>query len=102
MVEELKEKLPEIVELCRKFDVTRLQVFGSASRGDFDPARSDFDFLVAFLPTSHLGPAKQYFGLLHDLEDLLGRAVHLAEDFPEQWASFLEEIEPDRKQLYAA
>jgi len=40
-------KRPKIVEICRRFHVRRLEVFGSAARGDdFDPACSDADFLV--------------------------------------------------------
>ncbi|MFI5386187.1 MAG: nucleotidyltransferase family protein [Fimbriimonadales bacterium] len=102
MVEELRSQLPQVEELCRKYGVVHLDVFGSAARGDFDPARSDFDFLVKFAQRGDLGPSRQYLGLLHGLEDLFGRDIHLAEDFPGQKASFLERIEPDRKQLYAA
>lgn len=40
-----------IAALCRRHGVARLEVFGSAARGeDFDPARSDADFLVEFTP----------------------------------------------------
>ena len=40
-----------IAELCRRFHVRRLDVFGSAARGtDFDPSRSDVDLLVSYLP----------------------------------------------------
>lgn len=43
-----------IAALCQRFGVTRLDVFGSAARGeDFDPARSDVDLLVEFGPTAH-------------------------------------------------
>ena len=39
----------DIAELCRRFHVNRLEVFGSAARGsDFDPARSDVDLLVSY------------------------------------------------------
>ena len=38
----------QIVALCRRFHVRRLEVFGSALRDDFNPARSDVDFLVEF------------------------------------------------------
>lgn len=42
-------KLGELAALCRRFHVKRLDVFGSAARAeDFDPARSDADFLVEF------------------------------------------------------
>ncbi len=37
-----------IEELCRRYGVTKLDVFGSATREDFDEARSDVDFLVEF------------------------------------------------------
>lgn len=45
-----------IATMCRRYGVRRLEVFGSAARGeDFDPVASDADFLVAFdrwCPTS--------------------------------------------------
>jgi predicted nucleotidyltransferase len=102
MVEELRDKLPQVEEVCRRFGVARLDVFGSAARDDFDPERSDMDFLVVFTTHCDLRPAKQYFGLLHALEDLFARPVHLAEDFQGQKRSFLTRIQPDRRQLYAA
>src|ERR1043165_546651 len=102
MVQELREKLPQIAELCRRHGAVRLDVFGSAARDDLDPTRSDYDFLVRFVAFRNLRPAKQYFGPLHALEDLLGREVHLAEDFPGQRPTFLARIEHDRRQLYAA
>ena len=41
----------EISEICRRFHVQRLDVFGSAARvTDFDPARSDVDLLLTYLP----------------------------------------------------
>ena len=36
----------EIVSRCRAYGVERLEIFGSAADGRFDPARSDFDFIV--------------------------------------------------------
>lgn len=53
-----------IADLCRRYRVARLELFGSATRKDFDPECSDYDFLVEFLP---LEPGKNfdtYFGLL--------------------------------------
>jgi len=48
-IQDHKEK---IAELCRNYGVRRLEVFGSATRvTDFDPERSDADFLVEFLAT---------------------------------------------------
>ena len=45
----IAERRSEIADISRRFGVRRLAVFGSATRGqDFDPERSDVDFLVAF------------------------------------------------------
>jgi predicted nucleotidyltransferase len=41
--------------------VAPLEVFGSAARGlDFDPKRSDFDFLVEFEQRSDLPPSSSF------------------------------------------
>lgn len=55
-----------LADLCRRYDVRRLELFGSAARGDFDLRSSDLDFLVEFAPLSagQRGAADRYFGLL--------------------------------------
>ncbi len=69
-----------IALLCHRFGVRQLDVFGSAARGtDFDPDRSDADFLVDFARDSSLPALQQYFGLAEELERLLGRSVDLVE-----------------------
>ena len=55
----------------------RLDLFGSAATGRFDPARSDLDFLVEFEETPPGGYARAYFGLLEQLEALFQRKVDL-------------------------
>jgi len=40
--------LKAIRALCVEFDVSSLEVFGSASVGPFDPVESDADFIVTF------------------------------------------------------
>ena len=48
---DLIEKQQSNVEaLCREHRVKRLELFGSATRGDFDPNVSDLDFFVEFEP----------------------------------------------------
>lgn len=65
--------------LCRRFAVTRLEVFGSAARGgDFDPARSDADFLVTFAPATRDDLAA-FADFRAALAALLGRPVDLVE-----------------------
>src|SRR5580692_7467765 len=69
----------EIADLCRRFHVRRLDVFGSAARGaDFDAQHSDVDFLIEFEPD-----IRPTITLLLDVEDALqhelGRRVDLVE-----------------------
>ena len=89
--------------LCRRFGVTRLEVFGSAARGDdFDPARSDADFLVEFRSDSDLSPLGQFFGLASALESLLGRSVDLVEPGAVRNPFVLAAINRAREVVYAA
>ncbi len=64
-----------VADACRDFDVKRLDAFGSVARGT-QTDTSDLDLLVEFREySSH--PAKQFFGLLHRLEDALGCDIDL-------------------------
>ena len=45
------EHLDDIGALCRRYGVRRLDLFGSAATGAFDPATSDLDFVAAFADT---------------------------------------------------
>ena len=56
MIPLIEKKRLAVEELCRKYRVTRLEVFGSAVGESFDPERSDIDFLVEFQSGSDLGP----------------------------------------------
>ncbi|QXP85761.1 nucleotidyltransferase domain-containing protein [Methylococcus sp. ANG] len=76
----IHENRQAIRELCRRYRVRRLEVFGSAARGtDFDPATSDADFLVEFSPSSDGPSLRAFFGLRADLSRILGLSVDLAE-----------------------
>jgi len=66
----------EIGELCRKYAVKELAVFGSILRDDFGPD-SDVDFLVTF-ENDDYGPwARKLTDLKEELAKLLGRGVDL-------------------------
>lgn len=79
MVVIVQEKAAELEELCRRFAVRRLALFGSAVRGDFDTRSSDLDFVVEFAPLDPSGLKSAYFGLLNELEKLFGREIDLIE-----------------------
>lgn len=69
-----------IAEACRARGVARLLAFGSATGLRFDPATSDVDLAVTFLPMPPAVHASCFFGLIEDLERILGRAVDLVEE----------------------
>lgn len=103
MIALIEDHQKELEELCRRYGVARLEVFGSASTGDFDPARSDVDFLVEFLPDHDLGPwLAEYFALRGQLEKLLGRPVDLVMPGAMRNPYFIREVNRSRHLLYAA
>ncbi len=76
----IEQHRDEIADICRRFGVRRLEVFGSAARGtDFNPETSDADFLVEFAPDRRRRSLGQYFDLSEALEKALGRPVDLVE-----------------------
>jgi predicted nucleotidyltransferase len=98
----ITERRPEIAELCRRYRVRRLELFGSAVGGAFDPQRSDADFLVEFEPLADGEHADAYFGLREALESLLARPIDLVMIRAIRNPYFLQSIEPTRTLLYAA
>ena len=98
----LQEKLQTLRELCVRHRVERLDLFGSAARGDFDPRTSDLDFLVAFEPMSPVEHADSFFGLLEDLRHLFGRHVDLLEAEPIENPYLWSSIVRSRMALYEA
>ncbi len=92
-----------IAGLCRRHGVERLEVFGSAADGSFDPSRSDFDFIVRLLPRSSAverSMGRRFVGLAADLEALLGRRVDLITDKPIANPYFRQKVGASRRLLY--
>jgi predicted nucleotidyltransferase len=98
----IEEQQEAIVELCRRFHVQRLEVFGSAVTGAFDPAHSDIDFLVEFDPAAENSLADDYFDLLFALEKLFARGVDLVMSRALKNPYFIRSINQQRTLLYAA
>jgi predicted nucleotidyltransferase len=79
MHRDIAERRLKLAELCQRYGAIRLEVFGSAARGDdFDPVRSDADFLVTFTPAARNDLAA-FADFKDELEALLGRPVDLVE-----------------------
>jgi predicted nucleotidyltransferase len=96
------DRIEALREPCVRHRVARLDVFGSAARGDFDPEASDLDFLVDFEPMSPAEHADSFFGLLADLEKLFGKRIDLLERQPIENPYLWQSIERWREILYEA
>jgi predicted nucleotidyltransferase len=94
---ELDER--RLAELCRRYGVRELSLFGSAARGE---ARldSDIDLLVEFLPEAEPG-LLDHAGLMLDLEAVLGRKVDLVSKNALR-PLLRDSILQDSRRLYAA
>lgn len=102
MIAELQQHRDEVVALCRRFGVRRLDVFGSATGDEFDPAGSDIDFLVELEPPEGTNRFDAFFGLKEGLEALLGRPVDLVDPSALENPYFAAMVEHTRQELYAA
>jgi len=98
----LSVRREQLVALCQKYGVRRLDVFGSAARDDFDEQSSDIDLLVEFEEMSYPDRGDAYLGLLTDAEALLGRHVDLVEVGAVRNPYLCRGIEASRQVLYAA
>jgi uncharacterized protein len=103
MVSLLETHQETLGQLCQTYGVKELRVFGSAARqSDFDPKRSDIDFLVTFQENPPGGRARAYFGLLFALETLLERPVDLVEAEAVKNPYVKRSMEQHQQTLYAA
>ncbi|MHB9130261.1 MAG: nucleotidyltransferase family protein [Armatimonadota bacterium] len=102
MYQEITRHLEELKELCRRYRVTRLYLFGSAAADAFQQGKSDLDFLVDFEAMTPGDHADTYFSLAEALEALFSVKVDLVEEKTINNPYFREEVEETRVMLYAA
>jgi predicted nucleotidyltransferase len=75
----IEHRRRRIAQLCRRYRVRELALFGSILRNDFDPTSSDVDAAVKFGPPADDSLARQYFDFKAAQEHLLMRSVDLVE-----------------------
>ncbi|MFP4501309.1 MAG: nucleotidyltransferase family protein [Candidatus Hydrogenedentota bacterium] len=98
----IESRREQLAELCRRFHVKQLELFGSAAREAFDAETSDLDFLVEFEPCAPADHYERYFGLLEGLEALLEKPVDLVETQAITNPYFLRRVNETRTSIYAA
>lgn len=102
MISLIKDNRAALKQLCARYHVRLLELFGSAAGSSFDPATSDLDFLVEFVPMTPTRHADAFFGLQEELQKLFGMPVELVERSPIRNPYLLQSIEQTKVVLYAA
>lgn len=69
----------DIIELCKKHGIVRIELFGSAATGKFNSETSDLDFIID-LGDYESGVAVRFFDFVNEMEQLFGRHVDLLTD----------------------
>ena len=96
------DKIPQLKELCRKYRVSTMYLFGSAANNSFND-NSDFDFLISFKSDVSLEEyADNYFDLLFEMEDIFGRKVDLVTEKSLSNPYFIRSVEQSKQLIYAA
>ena len=95
--------LGRIVELCKKYRVKRLFVFGSILTDRFNEG-SDVDFSVDFdresIQKDKLDWADVFFGFIDELQSVLGRKVDLVVDSNITNSYFRKELDATKQLVY--
>jgi len=100
MITAVAERTADIERLCGQHHVKRLALFGSAASGEHRSGTSDFDFVVEFGVLPPGAYADSYFGLLEDLERLLGGPVELVVGSAIKNPYFQRSVEKNSATLY--
>lgn len=95
----LSDKLEPLRALCDRYGVERLELFGSAARGEFDPTSSDLDFIVQMKGRREPGYARRFCDFADALEALYGRPVDLLTELMIKNPYFKAEVQKDRMTL---
>jgi|APFre7841882590_1041340.scaffolds.fasta_scaffold76450_1 predicted nucleotidyltransferase len=95
------EDYKQVIEkICGDLRVKRLDLVGSASRGDFQFERSDIDVLVEFDGIDRL--FDRYFELKIRLEEQLGRHVDVIQDSGVKNPYVRKSLSRDKVRLYGS
>ena len=93
----------KIAELCKKYKVKRLFVFGSILTEKFN-AESDVDFSVDFdresIENEKLDWADIFFDLIDELQIVLGRKVDLVVDSNVTNSYFKKQLDATKRLIY--
>jgi hypothetical protein len=97
----IEDKIPTIRNLCKRYDVKALYLFGSVCSGNFDN-NSDVDILISFKDIPVERYTDNYFELHYKFEELFNRKIDLVTDNSLHNPFFIESVENTKVLVYAA
>ncbi len=100
MIELIDNNRENLAKLCRRYRVKRLDLFGSAVAGNFDPIKSDLDFIIEFEDRRESGILERYLDFARALEELFGRHVDLLTPRSIKNPFFMDNVNRSRMNLY--
>jgi uncharacterized protein len=100
MVAEMIERMEDVTELCRRFHVRELHLFGSSLSASRISEIGDLDFLVRFDEMPPAIYSNSYFGLAEGLSELFGCRVDLVEESAIRNPFFRKAVEATKERIY--
>ena len=101
MVDLIEKNKARLQELCKKYDIKTMYLFGSATSDEFKDS-SDIDILISFQEIPYDKYTDNYFELHEELEMLFIRKVDLVTERSLSYPFFKQSIEESKQLLYAA
>jgi hypothetical protein len=103
MIDLIKNNTESLTSLCATHFVKSLYIFGSATKGNFNPITSDLDFVVEFNDSiDPIDYADNFFSLLDGLKQLFQKEVDLLSFRALKNQVIISEFNNSKVQLYAA
>ena len=103
MIDLIKNNTEALASICVEHYVKSLHLFGSAAKGDFNPKKSDLDFVVEFNDAiDPIDYADNFFSLLDALKQLFQKEVDLLSFRSLRNQVIISEFNNTKVQLYAA
>jgi predicted nucleotidyltransferase len=100
MIHEVEQQRSVLAELCRRYRIRKLQLFGSATTRGFSQATSDLDFVAEFADTQSADYADRYLDFAESLERLFNRPVDLVTKRSIRNPYFRAEVERTAQVIY--
>ena len=98
----IQQNLSQVADLCGRFGVEALDVFGSAASDAPLTPPNDLDFLVEFSQADSGSLFHRYFGLMEALEQLFDRKIDLVSAVASTNPYFIASVNQSLQPVYAS